>query len=69
MILKDPATFVDVITGVEVARDGDVISGSDFDERVHIIALALITKRVAMTMDFHYGTLIADRRVDHRETT
>lgn len=46
------------ITGVEVAADGDEISGKGFDERTHIIQAALVVRRTPMVMDNTYGLLV-----------
>lgn len=49
-----------LLTGVEVNREGDEISGKDFDERRHVIELSLVVRRVPMRMDNTYGELVPD---------
>lgn len=53
-VLSDTDRF---LTGYEVDRDGEEISGRDFDRRTRIIDKTLIRKRMEYVMDLTYGTL------------
>lgn len=48
----------ELLTGIEVNREGDEICGAKFDERRHIIELALVERRMPMRMDNIYGELV-----------
>lgn len=56
--LQDVVEAGDVLTGIEVDREGDEVNGRGFDERRHIIATELIVRRVPMVMDNIYGELV-----------
>ena len=47
----------DVLTGVEVNREGDEVAPRGVDQRRHVIDLNLISKRTVLTMDNHTGLL------------
>jgi hypothetical protein len=47
------------LTGVAVKCDGDAVKPKDADETVHVIDKTAITKRVPLTMNYHYGVLVA----------
>lgn len=52
-----------LLTGVEVNREGEEVSGTDkngkhFDSRTHIISKDLVTKRVEYAMNNKYGLLV-----------
>lgn len=44
-----------VLTGVEVDREGSEVYGKGFEERHHIIEVALIVRRVPVVMSNIYG--------------
>lgn len=56
--LESPTVVGDLLTGIEVNREGDEIAPRGYDERRHLIALALVTRREAMVMDRIYGELV-----------
>ena len=47
-----------LLTGIEVNREGDEVSGKGFDERRHIISLELVVRRVPVVMDNLYGEYV-----------
>jgi hypothetical protein len=55
--LQDVSEIGSMLTGVEVDKAGDEVSGKGFDERRHVISLELVSKRVPMVMDNIYGEL------------
>jgi hypothetical protein len=61
VILRDPSGVMfagsSATTGVEVGLDGSELAPAGVDERRHIIADALISKREPMTMNLHYARL------------
>lgn len=59
VILRTPKTCGSFTTGIEVDRTGDEVAPPGVDERRHIIANALITRRQPMAMDLHYGILVS----------
>lgn len=62
-ILRDPREVVflgsNVLTGIEVGREGDEIAPRGVDERRRVISIDLITRRTVLTWDLHYGRLVA----------
>lgn len=48
----------EVLTGIEVNREGDEIAGKGFDERRHIIAMGAVVRRVPVVMDKTYGEFV-----------
>ena len=48
----------ELLTGIEVDRQGDDVSGSKFDQRRHIISTEVITRRVPVVMDKIYGEYV-----------
>lgn len=46
-----------MLWGIEVNREGDEVIPRGADERLHLIDLLAITKRIPMTMNPHYGEL------------
>ena len=48
------------ITGIEVDKEGNEISGSDFDQRRRVISKKAIRRRTPLKMDNKYATLVSD---------
>lgn len=47
-----------LLTGIEVDKTGDEVAPRGVDERRHIIALELVTKRTPVRMDNIYGEYV-----------
>ena len=48
------------VTGIEVDKEGDEVSGKGFDQRRRVIAKKTILKRTPMRMDKKYAQLVED---------
>jgi hypothetical protein len=59
VILRDVRELdaIPAITGIEVDRHGDDVAPRGVDERRHIIAMELISRRRELRWDLHYGVL------------
>jgi hypothetical protein len=59
VILRDVRELdaVPAVTGIEVNRHGETVAPRGVDERRHIIAVELISRRRELHWDLHYGVL------------
>lgn len=55
--LRNPNEGDLVLSGIEVNKEGDEISGKGFDDRLRVIDLSLIKSRIPMVMNNTYGEL------------
>lgn len=48
----------ELLSGVEVDKEGDEVHGKGFDERHHLISLDAVIRREAVVMDKIYGEFV-----------
>lgn len=61
IILKNPRTRtfcgIEALSGIHVDKEGDEIVVQGTDQKLMIIAMALVTKRTRLTLNKKYGEL------------